>query len=98
MSHNGYTVLSQGANDEVEKDGLLSYPDNYAPMTSVEITRHRIMSMRRIVIALTVLLLINATCLIVTMQHLQLVSRVLKPYLNFVDNRDLPRPDPYDGL
>ncbi|KAF8843685.1 hypothetical protein BDN67DRAFT_963835 [Paxillus ammoniavirescens] len=95
MSHNGYIALRQGADDEVEKESLpLSHPDSCAPVTSL----HRSMSLRCIGIALIVLLLVNAVCLIVTMRHLQLASRALKPYRKFVDNRDLPRPDQYDGL
>ncbi|KIK99977.1 hypothetical protein PAXRUDRAFT_822160 [Paxillus rubicundulus Ve08.2h10] len=96
MSHNGYTILRKGASDDEEQEGLLSQPDSdsCAPVTSL----HRSMSPRRIAIALMVLLLVNAICLIVITRHLQLASVVLKSYLNFVDNRDLPRPDQYDGL
>ena len=49
-------------------------------------------------VAVIVLLFINAGCLLVVMQQLQLATGVLRQHLSSADNRDLPRPDPYDGL
>ncbi|KAH0833226.1 hypothetical protein J3R83DRAFT_12286 [Lanmaoa asiatica] len=100
MVDDDYTALSQGGDDEVEKERLLSLSDGYTQDTSVQVPpiRRRAIPSQWIGVAVIVLLLINASCLLVTMQQLRLASRVLRQHLNYADNRDLPRPDPYDGL
>lgn len=98
MRSNDYIVLSQGGDDGLEKERLLSPSDDYTQGISVEVPCGRTISSQWIGMAVIVLLFINASCSLVTMWQLQLASRVLKQLLNYADNRDLPRPDPYDGL
>ena len=98
MRTDGY-ILSQGGDDGLEKEYLLSPSDDCTQDISVEVLpRGHTIPSRWIGITVIVLLFINASCSLVTVWQLQLASRVLKQLLNFSDNRDLPRPDPYDGL
>lgn len=97
MRSGDYTSHSQGADDEIEKEHLLSPSESHD--TSMEVPRRStLISPQWFGVAVVVLLLINAGCLLVTTQQLHLASRVLRQHLSFADNRDLPRPDPYDGL
>lgn len=98
MDSDNYTTHSQGRDDDIEKEHLLSPFDGYTHDTSMEVPRRNTISPQWIGVAVIVLLLINTGCLLVTTHQLQLASRVLRQHLSFADNRDLPRPDPYDGL
>lgn len=91
-------ALSQSGDDGVEKEHLLSPFDDYSQDTSIEVPHGRTIFPRWIMMAVIVLLFINASCSLITMWQLQSASQVLKQLLNNADNRDLPRPDPYDGL
>ncbi|KAF8134956.1 hypothetical protein EV363DRAFT_1429639 [Boletus edulis] len=97
MGSNNYTARSQGRDDEIEKEHLLSFSDGTND-ASMEVPRRKATSPQWIGMAVIMLLLINASCLLVTMHQLHLASQALRQHLNFADNRDLPRPDPYDGL
>lgn len=96
MRSDNYIALSQRSDHAPEKEHLPSSED-YAENISVEVP-HRGTTPQWVAMAVILLLLINVCCSLVTMQQLQLASRVLKQFLNYADNRDLPRPDPYDGL
>ncbi|KAF8558180.1 hypothetical protein OG21DRAFT_1601242 [Imleria badia] len=98
MGNDDHTAHSQGRDDEIEKEHLLPLADAYTHDTSMEVPRRNTIPPQWIGVAVIVLLLINAGCLLVTTHQLQLASRVLRQHLNFADNRDLARPDPYDGL
>lgn len=98
MDSGNYAAHGQWGDDMVEKERLLSFSDGYNPEVSVEALRRYAVSPQWIEVVAIALLLIVASCLLVNAQQLQLTSRVLMQYLNYADNRDLPRPDPYDGL
>lgn len=100
MGSDDYTAPShsRGGDDEIEKQHLLSLSDECTHDTPMEVPRRSTIFPRWIGVAVIALLLINAGCLLVTMHRLRLTSRVLRQHLIFADNRDLPRPDPYDGL
>lgn len=109
MNYNGYSALSQKAEDDssFERDFLQQglgaasarRGDKLARSSS---TQSSIFSPQCIYIALIILLVINALCLFATMRQLSLAAQVLKPFLDGRDPtfeaRNLPRPDPYDGL
>lgn len=100
MGGDDYTTPShsQGIDDEIEKEHLLSLSGDFIYDTSVEVPRRRTISPQWIGMAVIMLLFINASCLLVTMHQLQLTAQVLKQHISFADNRDLPQPDPYDGV
>jgi len=89
---------SQGIDNEIEKEHLLSHSGDYIHDASVEVPRRRIVSPQWIGVAVIMVLFINVSCLFVTMHQLQLTAQVLRQHISFPDNRDLPRPDPYDGV
>lgn len=92
-------TLSQGGDDGLDKEHLLSpSDDNTQDIPAEVLPRGCMISLQWIGMVVIVLLFINASCSLVTMWKLQLASRLLKQFLNFADNRDLRRPDPYDGL
>lgn len=110
MNYNGYTALSQKAEDDtsIEKDrvqqgvGLSSSIGSADEPARSSPAQSPILSSQCIYIALIILLVINALCLFATMRQLSLAAQVLKPFLAghapFLDARNLPRPDQYDGL
>lgn len=99
MRSDDHTAFSHGADEGIEKEHLLSSEcAQDASSIEIEIPRGYTASLQCIAIAVIALLFINVCCSLVAMRQLQLASRVLKQLLNYADNRDLPRPDPYDGL
>ncbi|KAG9315225.1 hypothetical protein JVU11DRAFT_4355 [Chiua virens] len=96
MDH--YTPLSQEAGGELEHECLLPLTDGNTLMEAQPRHSKTLLSPRWIGITVILLLFINVTCLLVTIHQLHLASRTLKHLLNYTDNRNLPRPDPYDGL
>lgn len=114
MHYHDYTILNQTTENDVDNvkghvdacDGNPSSPSVYssdqAPrLSDLSLTHYNTFSSRYIVLAILALTLVNLSCFFITTRHLSLAAIALKQYLGgrtYHDTRELPRPDPYDGL
>lgn len=75
-------------------------PGNGHVSSSQDTSKSLSSSTPRVFIVLVVaLFLVNIVCLTFTTHQVKLVSETLRTHLDYLsDTRDLPRPDPYDGL
>jgi len=87
-----YTPLQQ--DELIEKNGEL-YLGEYSRPRSM--WQRLASSPLAVGLAVALLLLINVVCLTHTMRQVRAVAASLRPDL-YVDTRDLPRPDQYEGI
>ncbi|KAH7930156.1 hypothetical protein BV22DRAFT_1028659 [Leucogyrophana mollusca] len=98
LNNFGYTPLAQelGAEENVKEDDTAfsntlevrprgGFADLYSSPTFLAVV-------------LFALLAINALCFATTIRQMNQVTKALQPHLDFIETRNLPRPDQYNGL